>query len=105
MIKYFSILLLISSLFASGKAPILLIHGFMGWGRDEMQDYYYWGGFTDLQEYLKSEGFEVYTISVGPISSNWDRAIEAFYQIKGGQVDYGTYHSNKYNISKKPDGK
>ena len=95
MIKYFFILLSISSLFATAKIPIILIHGFMGWGRDEMPGYYYWGGLTDLEEYLTSEGFEVYTVSVGPISSNWDRANEAFYQIKGGQVDYGFYHSKK----------
>ena len=24
--------------------PIVFIHGFMGWGRDEMPGYYYWGG-------------------------------------------------------------
>ena len=64
-----------------------------------MGEYYYWGGLTDLQEYLISEGFNVHTVSVGPISSNWDRAIEAFYQIKGGQVDYGLSHSLKYNIT------
>ena len=105
MIKYFFILLSISYLFATVKTPIILIHGFMGWGRDEMPGYYYWGGTTDLEEYLKSEGFEVYTVSVGPISSNWDRANEAFYQIKGGQVNYGAYHSKKYDIIQKPDGK
>ena len=105
MIKYFFILLSISSLFATAKIPIILIHGFMGWGRDEMPGYYYWGGLTDLEEYLTSEGFEVYTVSVGPISSNWDRANEAFYQIKGGQVDYGFYHSKKYDIIQKPEGK
>ena len=43
----------------------------------------------DLESELKDIGFTVYTVSVGPISPNWDRAIEAFYQIKGGQVDYG----------------
>ena len=105
MIKFFFTLLLFSNLFSLGKPPIILIHGFMGWGREEMNEYYYWGGVTDLQEYLKSEGFEVYTVSVGPISSNWDRAIEAFYQIKGGEVDYGISHSKEYNIIQKPDGK
>ena len=37
----------------------------------------------DLETELKSKGFDVYTVSVGPISPNWDRAIETFYQIKG----------------------
>jgi len=103
--KIFIFILLLSSLFASSKPTIILLHGFMGWGRDEMGDYYYWGGFTDLQEYLISEGFNVHTVSVGPISSNWDRAIEAFYQIKGGQVDYGLAHSLKYNITQHPNEK
>ena len=71
-------LFIISHLFCSSKPTIVLIHGFMGWGREEMGNYYYWGGFTDLQEYLRSEGYNVHTISVGPISSNWDRAIELF---------------------------
>ena len=92
-------------LYASNKYPIILMHGFMGWGRDEMNSYYYWGGSTDLEEYLRSEGYEVYTVSMGPISSNWDRAIEAFYQIKGGQVDYGESHSDKYGIIQKPNNK
>ena len=104
-IKIMFILIFLSSLFASSKPTIILLHGFMGWGRDEMGDYYYWGGATDLQEYLISEGFNVHSVSVGPISSNWDRAIEAFYQIKGGQLDYGSSHSIEYDIIQKPEGK
>ena len=87
-------LLFFSGLFAQNKYPIILVHGFMGWGRDEMGSYRYWGGKYDIEQILKHEGFEVYTASVGPISSNWDRAIELFYQIKGGQVDYGKTHSD-----------
>jgi triacylglycerol lipase len=34
---------------------------------------------------------------MGPISSNWDRAVEAYYQLKGGVVDYGACHSVKYD--------
>ena len=77
----------------------------MGWGRDEMGSYRYWGGKYDIEQILKNEGFEVYTASVGPISSNWDRAIELYYQIKGGQVDYGKTHSDKYSLIQKPEGK
>ena len=62
--KIFILILLSSSLFASSKPTIVLLHGFMGWGRDEMGEYYYWGGLTDLQEYLISEGFNVHTVSV-----------------------------------------
>jgi triacylglycerol lipase len=42
---------------------------------------------------------------VGPLSSNWERAVETFYQIKGGQVDYGKNHSDKWGIIQKPEGK
>ncbi|MBT3271901.1 MAG: lipase, partial [Spirochaetales bacterium] len=34
----------------------------------------------------------VYTASVGPFSSNWDRACELYAYIKGGTVDYGEAH-------------
>jgi len=105
--KYYRILLifLVNLLVASNSYPIFLIHGFMGWGRNELTNHYYWGGDEDLQTILEDEGFKVYTLSVGPISSNWDRAIEAYTQIKGGCVDYGKKHSIKYNIIQKPENK
>jgi len=34
--------------------------------------------------------------SVGPISSNHDRACELFYQLKGGDVHYGTDHAREH---------
>ncbi len=77
--------------------PIVLVHGFSGWGRDELLGYKYWGGFVlDIEEYLKSKGFVVISSSVGAISSNHDRACELFYQLKGGQVDYGMQHAQTY---------
>ena len=49
--KYWiSIFIFSCIIFASNSHPIILMHGFMGWGRDEMAGYYYWGGFTDLEE-------------------------------------------------------
>ena len=84
---------LICGLSAQNKYPIVLVHGFMGWGKNEMGNYKYWGGNYDLEQAFKDQGFEVYVASVGPISSNWDRAVELFYQIKGGQVNYGKRHS------------
>ena len=74
---------MVSTNFGQNKHPIILVHGFMGWGRDEMGSYRYWGGKNDIENELKKNGFEVYTSNVGPVSSNWDRAIELFYQIKG----------------------
>ena len=98
----FCILISISGLFSQNSCPIILIHGFLGWGREEMAGYYYWGGQIDLQSELISAGYDVHTVSVGPISPNWDRAIETFYQIKGGQVDYGYEKAEKYDIIQKP---
>ena len=94
-----------SSIDANNNYPIILIHGFIGWGSEEMGGYNYWGGNYDYVEYLDSLGYEVYNVSVGPISSNWDCAVEAYYQIKGGQVDYGNRHSTQYGIIQKPAGK
>lgn len=99
------IILFIGFIFAENSSPIILLHGFLGWGRDEMKDYYYWGGKFDLETWLIEEGYEVYTVSVGPVSSNWDRAVEAYYQIKGGQVDYGKSHSEEFGLIQKPAGK
>ena len=87
---------------ANNNYPIVLIHGFIGWGPEEMGGYNYWGGNHSYVEYLDSLGYEVYSVSVGPISSNWDCAVEAYYQIKGGQVDYGKKHSTQYGIIQKP---
>ena len=95
---FFTFLFSFSLVSAKNTHPIILIHGFLGWGRDEMAGYYYWGGRMDLQSELRSAGYDVHTVSVGPISSNWDRAIEAFYQIKGGQVDYGYKKGQKHEI-------
>src|SRR5210317_632181 len=33
----------------ANRYPIVLLHGFTGWGRDEMAGFKYWGGITDLQ--------------------------------------------------------
>ena len=58
--------------------------------------FWYWGGFTDLERSLNRRGCKVVTAAVGPFSSVWDRAVELFYQIKGGTVDYGKEHSARH---------
>ncbi len=92
-----------SSTLPSGTAnsdTVVLLHGFAGWDRNEMFGLKYWGGgwsgSMDLQEYLKSQGHNTVTLGVGPISSNWDRAVEAYYELKGGCVDYGAAHSARH---------
>ena len=52
-----------------------------------------------------NKGHVVFEVSVGPVSSNWERAIEVYYQLKGGQIDYGKGHSIKYNTIQKPINK
>ena len=89
-------------LHAQNDYPIVLIHGFMGWGESEMGEYNYWGGKKDYIDLMRKSGNTVFELSVGPVSSNWDRAIEAYYQLKGGQVDYGMSHSKKYTLQQKP---
>lgn len=78
------------------KYPYVLVHGMGGWGTGSgMQNLArYWGADTgDLAEYLRGEGYEVYTPSVGPISSAWDRACELYAVLAGGTVDYGAAHA------------
>lgn len=74
------------------KYPIVLVHGLFGWGGTEV-GLNYWGGFSSLREMLNDAGYKVYTPSIGPVASNWDRACELYAYLVGGTVDYGQYHS------------
>ena len=65
----------------------------------------YWGGKNNIEQYLRDKGYEVYSVSLGPLSSSYDCAVETFYQVKGGQLDYGQAHAEKYSIVQKPKGK
>ena len=75
--------------------PIVMVHGLFGWGNDELFGLNYWGGKSSLREMLNSEGYTVYTPTIGPIASNWDRACELYAYLKGGTVDYGEAHAQK----------
>ena len=105
MKKAIILFMIFGFVFSKNNYPIVFIHGFLGWGTNEMGNYNYWGGNNNICDSLRSEGYTIFEVSVGPISSNWDRAIEAFYQIKGGQVDYGSGHSKEHKIIQKPKGK
>ena len=106
MIRLATLQVLITSiLLSNNNHPIILVHGFLGWGKEEVGDKNYWGGEHDIEKYLNDRGYQVYSVSLGPVSSTYDCAIETFYQIKGGQVDYGQEHSEKYKIIRKPEGK
>ncbi|AGE22568.1 lipase [Geobacillus sp. GHH01] len=81
----------------ANDAPIVLLHGFTGWGREEMFGFKYWGGVRgDIEQWLNDNGYQAYTLAVGPLSSNWDRACEAYAQLVGGTVDYGAAHAAKH---------
>jgi triacylglycerol lipase len=90
---------------AANGDPIVLVHGFAGFGRDELLGYKYWGGFDDLEAYLNAQGRTTRTAVVGPFSSNWDRAVELYYQIKGGCVDYGAAHAAYFGHARTVPGK
>src|SRR5581483_5090021 len=77
--------------------PIVLVHGFAGFGRNGFHGLLkYWGGLHDVQQDLDNLGFPTLTAAIGPFSSNWDRTCELFAQIKGGRVDYGEAHSRMF---------
>ena len=90
---------------AANNYPVIFVHGFAGFGPAEMLGYKYWGGLTDLQSQLQAKYTNqvVKTAVVGPFSSNWDHAVELFYQIKGGCVDYGEMHAQTYGHLRKPE--
>ena len=50
----------INILFSQNNYPIVLIHGFFGWGNDEMGSYRYWGGNKDIQKMYEKNGFISY---------------------------------------------
>ena len=76
--------------------PIVLVHGFIGWGTDEMGGYHDWGGRDSIEAMLNEAGHQTYTAVVGPVSSNWDHACELYAYLKGGRVDYGAAHAAQY---------
>lgn len=80
--------------------PTVFCHGLIGWGYNDYIDSIvpYWGmGAGDLLDYLGRQGYEVYDVSVGSVSSAWDRACEMYAQLIGTQVDYGQAHCDRAN--------
>lgn len=78
----------------------IFVHGLSGWGSyDPKYRYYpYWGMRNgDFVAFLRSRGYDCYAASVAPAASAWDRACELYAQLAGKVVDYGLFHSRKYN--------
>lgn len=83
---------------ASKHHPYVFVHGMMGWGEDKKlyKVLPYWGMVTgSLTKRMRAEGYEVYTPSVSPLGSAWDRACELYANLTGGTVDYGVAHSKE----------
>ena len=81
---------------AGNNHPVVLVPGFLGFGPEKFTEigFRYWGGFGDIVAHMQAGGaHRVMAASVSPIASNWDRAVELYYQIKGGCVDYGSSHT------------
>ncbi|MCM3518753.1 lipase [Staphylococcus xylosus] len=81
------------------KYPIILAHGFSVYPDESKPAVLpsYWGGNkVDLDKELNKQGYDVREGGMSPFGSNYDRALELYYYIKGGTVDYGAYHSKKY---------
>ncbi len=79
--------------------PVVFVHGFVGLvGEDAFSMYpNYWGGTKyNVKKELTKLGYRVHEANVGAFSSNYDRAVELYYYIKGGRVDYGAAHAAKY---------
>ena len=60
----------------------------------------YWGGnrLKIIQDY-RAKGYNVMEASVSAFGSNYDRAVELYYYIKGGRVDYGAAHAQNMDTS------
>jgi triacylglycerol lipase len=73
--------------------PVILVHGILAYGQDERLPVSAWGGMGDYRLMLAEEGWRIFSATMGPLSSNWDRACELYAYIKGGITDYGAAHS------------
>ena len=97
---------------AANNDPVVLVHGFLGFGPEQFQHsgFNYWGGYGDIasQMQIYRGPRAVFAAAVGPISSNRDRAADLYAQIKGGCVDYGKAHVRDHGLPgqvQKPPGK
>jgi triacylglycerol lipase len=93
---------------------IVLVHGLAGWGEGELLGLNYFGMFfgnpensykvglfgnneKSVKYILKgnNKGWPVKVASVGPFSTNWERACELYAQIRGLRTDYGANFSSR----------
>lgn len=83
--------------------PVILVPGVPAYGDGTKLNKvmpYFGTVSSSVSSTIKSLGMECYTPSFGPLSGIWDRACELYTQIKGGTVDYGAAHSEKYGTNR-----
>ncbi|KAE9033475.1 hypothetical protein PR003_g8749 [Phytophthora rubi] len=75
------------------KHPVVLIHGVFGYGKTRPL----WNTWSPYwpEKALREMNQNHLMVDVGALSSDHDRACEAFYQLFGGRVDYGEQHSRE----------
>ena len=81
--------------------PMILVGGLSSYSPDSKLGNlvgHYMGGIAahDYAEKMRGRGITAYESTQSPFGSNWDRACELYANIKGGRVDYGKAHSEKY---------
>jgi triacylglycerol lipase len=94
----------ISLIFASPEPkdcyPIVFVHGLGGWGDGTGVNYLvpHWGMTAgSMEKQLNAAGYKAVAVSVGPVSSAWDRACELYAHLTGTRTDYGAAHSALHN--------
>lgn len=78
---------------SSTKWPVVLIHGVLGYGKTRPL-WNLWAPYWP-EAALDNLNANYMMVDIGALSSDHDRACEAFYQLYGGQVDYGKVHSHE----------
>ena len=54
MRKAIILFMIFSFVFGKNNYPIVFIHGFLGWGPNEMGNYNYWGGNNNICDSLRN---------------------------------------------------
>ncbi|KAI9328345.1 Alpha/Beta hydrolase protein [Obelidium mucronatum] len=84
---------------AGNRHPTVFLHGLMGFGEAQpiLGFLNYWGGSTqNILHTLREKGHTIVAPSMGTLSSNWERACEAYAQLSGSLTDYGVARSQQF---------
>ncbi len=81
---------------SSETSPIVFCHGLFGWGERQLGGYPYFVCARRLERKEPDACPPFLFPSTGPISSIHDQACELFYQLKGGTINFGKDHSERF---------